>query len=71
MEQGRENTDLLCKLYIALFENTYKEEKLDEDATSEYFSVVQKEGNRGVSCNTGMSEFDGQTERYFKGDYNC
>ena len=31
--------------------NIYKEDELNEESTAEYFSVVQKEGNRNVSRN--------------------
>ena len=38
--------------------NIYKEEELDEAATSEFFSVVQKEGKRDVSRNTKCYSLD-------------
>ena len=38
--------------------NIYKEEELDEKATSEFFSVVQKEGKRDVSRNTKCYSLD-------------
>ena len=38
--------------------NIYKEEELDEEATSEFFSVVQKEGKRDVSRNTKCYSLD-------------
>lgn len=38
--------------------NIYKEEELSEEATAEYFSVVQKEGNRDVKRNTKCYSLD-------------
>ena len=38
--------------------NIYSEEALDEKATSEYFSMVQKEGNREVNRNLKCYNLD-------------
>ena len=38
--------------------NIYKEEELSEEATAEFFSVVQKEGNRDVKRNTKCYSLD-------------
>lgn len=38
--------------------NIYKEKELDEESTAEYFSVVQKEGNRNVSRNVKCYNLD-------------
>ncbi|MCF0230169.1 MAG: virulence RhuM family protein, partial [Parasporobacterium sp.] len=38
--------------------NIYKEEELKESLTTEYFSVVQKEGNRSVNRNTKCYNLD-------------
>ena len=38
--------------------NIYKEDELNEESTAEYFSVVQKEGNRNVSRNVKCYNLD-------------
>lgn len=38
--------------------NIFREEELDEKSTTEFFSVVQKEGNRNVSRNTKCYNLD-------------
>ena len=38
--------------------NIYKEEELSEEATAEYFSVVQIEGTREVKCKTKCYRLD-------------
>ena len=38
--------------------NIYKEEELEEKATTEYFSVVQKEGDRNVTRNVKCYNLD-------------
>lgn len=38
--------------------NIYKEEELEEKATTEYFSVVQNEGNRNVTRNVKCYNLD-------------
>lgn len=38
--------------------NIYREEELDEESTTEFFSVVQKEGNRNVSRNVKCYNLD-------------
>lgn len=38
--------------------NIYREEELDEESTTEFFSVVQKEGNRNISRNVKCYNLD-------------
>ena len=38
--------------------NIFREEELDEKSTTEFFSVVQKEGNRNVSRNVKCYNLD-------------
>ncbi len=38
--------------------NIYREEELDEESTTEFFSIVQKEGNRNVSRNVKCYNLD-------------
>ena len=40
------------------FKNIFKEEELDEKATTDYFSVVQKEGKRNVKRNIKFYNLD-------------
>lgn len=66
---GEENFWMTQKAMAELFDcstdnislhlkNIYREEELDEESTTEFFSVVQKEGNRNVSRNVKCYNLD-------------
>ena len=66
---GEENFWMTQKAMAELFDcstdnislhlkNIYREEELDEESTTEFFSVIQKEGNRNVSRNVKCYNLD-------------